>query len=71
MYALNKRYLPVSISLLVIGGIHLIGRMRRYQWVAFNWTAVLALSLLTVILLVNLQRDKPGATTTVIARREK
>jgi hypothetical protein len=70
LYTQSRRYLPVSVCLLVVGGIHLFGRMRRSEWVTFNWTAVLALTVLIVILLVNLQRDKPTATTTVVARRE-
>ena len=32
LYSESKRYLPLSLCLMVIGGIHLFGRMRRADW---------------------------------------
>ena len=42
---MSKRYLPISLCLL-LGEIHLFGRMKKSEWVIFNWSAVLALLVL-------------------------
>lgn len=52
LYTESKRYLPVSICLLLIGGVHLFGRMRRSEWFFFNWSAVGILLVLLVALLI-------------------
>src|SRR5437899_7908695 len=51
LYTESKRYLSISICLLLIGGLHLFGSMRKSQWVAFNWGAVAGLLVLLMILL--------------------
>ena len=56
LYMESKRYLPVALVLLLIGGIHLFGRMRRSQWVKFDWGAAISLVVLVMILLVSLRR---------------
>ena len=37
LFEQSKRYLPISIGLLLIGGIHLFDKMRRRDWATFNW----------------------------------
>jgi hypothetical protein len=71
LYTESKRYLPVSLCLFLIGGVHLFGRMRRSEWVMFNWMAVVTLLLLVVILLLNLYYRKPNSDGTAVVRREK
>ncbi len=60
LHAESKRYLPISLCLVLIGGIHLLGKMQRSQWVLFNWGAVVCLLVLVVILLIDLRRSKSG-----------
>ena len=73
LYTESKRYLPVSVCLLIIGGIHLFGRMRRHQWVSFNWIAVASLFVLVAILLLDLGRhandDRSATGVTKQARQ--
>ena len=68
LYLESKRYLPVSLCLVLIGGIHLFGKMQRSQWALFNWGAVAGLLLLVVILLVDLLRRRSDATRTTHVR---
>jgi hypothetical protein len=58
LYSRSKRYLPVSACLLLIGGIHLFSRMRRSEWVTFNWCGVAGLIVLVVILTIDLLRSR-------------
>lgn len=58
LFTENRRYLPISLCLLLLGGIHLFGRMRRSEWALFNWSAVGCLVVLLAILLVHLRRSK-------------
>ena len=58
LYVASKRYLPISFGLLLIGGIHLFGTMRRAQWSSFNWVAVVGLIVLTVILVLGILKKQ-------------
>ena len=58
LYMESKRYLPVSLVLLLLGGIHLFGRMRRSEWVKFDWGAAVGLVALIVVLLISLRRRR-------------
>lgn len=58
LFTLSKRYLPISLCLLLLGGIHLFGRMRKSEWVMFNWSAVASLFVLVIILLIDLLRHR-------------
>ena len=60
LYRDSKRYLQASLWLALVGGIHLFGRMRRSQWVVFDWMAALTLFALLVILLVSLRGSRSG-----------
>lgn len=62
LYTESKRYLPVSLGLLLIGGIHLFGRMRRPAWVPFNQSAVAGLLVLVAILSANLLLRRSSTT---------
>jgi hypothetical protein len=55
LYVLSKRYLPISFGLVLIGGIHLFGKMRRLEWVPFNWAGVVGLALAVVILMISVR----------------
>src|SRR5260370_381328 len=56
LYIESKRYLPISLCLLLVGGVHLFGRMRRSEWVLFNWAAVAGVMALLLIFLLSLWR---------------
>lgn len=58
LFALSKRYLPISLCLLLLGGIHLFGRMKRSEWVPFDWGAIASLVALVIILLADLLRRR-------------
>jgi hypothetical protein len=60
LLARGRRYLPISVCLLLIGGVHLLGRMRRSQWVMFNWCAVAGLIVMAVILMIDLRPSRPA-----------
>jgi hypothetical protein len=62
LYSESKRYLPVSLYLFLLGGIHLFGKMRRAEWVKFDWGAVAGIGLLLLILLLTLGRTKSTDT---------
>ena len=48
----SKRYLPISFCLVLLGGIHLFGRMRRSEWAKFDWAAAIGLIVMVVIVMV-------------------
>lgn len=50
LFTESKSYLPISLYLLLIGGIHLFGRMKRLQWAPFDWAAVAGLLAMVAIL---------------------
>jgi hypothetical protein len=56
LYAESKRYLPISLYLVLVGAIQLFGRMRRAEWAVFDWGAVAGLGVVLLVLVVNLQR---------------
>ena len=58
LYAQSKRYLPISLYLALVGGIHLFGKMRKSEWVLFNWGAVVGLVVLIAMLLIGLRHSK-------------
>ena len=58
LFAESKRYMPVSLCLVLLGGIHLFARMRRSQWAPFDWAAVVGLIVLVLILLATLTKRK-------------
>lgn len=58
LYTQSKRCLPISLCLLLVGGIHLFGRMKKSDWVMFNWSAVASLLVLVMILLIDLLRHR-------------
>ena len=60
LYKESKRYLPLSLCFLLVGGIHLFGRMRRSDCALFDWSAIASLLVLVAILLVNLLRRTPS-----------
>ena len=39
----SLKWLPLSIVLFCVAGVHLLGNMRKSDWVFFNWLAIVAL----------------------------
>ncbi len=46
LYEANKALAPVSLILVVVAGIHLFAKMRRADWVLFNWVGIAAFGLM-------------------------
>jgi hypothetical protein len=61
LYLHSRRFLPISFGLVLIGGIHLFGRMRRSEWVTFNWAGVVGVMVVVVILTINLRRTNQAS----------
>jgi hypothetical protein len=64
----SKRYLPISVCLLLLAGVHLFGRMRRSEWVKFDWGAAAGLVVVVGILLISLRRT-PSTARIAYARQ--
>lgn len=43
--SISKAFLPLSVLLVAGGGLELVGRMRREEWVPFNLASVILLTL--------------------------
>jgi len=54
----RKIYLPVSESLVIIGGIHWFDRMRRTDWRIFNWCGIVFLFVAASLIIVELCQHK-------------
>lgn len=42
-FAVTKWFTPIAIGLVGLGYIHLFEKMRREQWMPFNWAAVIVI----------------------------
>jgi TctA family transporter len=51
VYKTRKWFLPLSLGLVLIGGVHLFGRMRRFEWESYNWAAIAALVIAVLVVL--------------------
>ena len=50
VYQVSRSWAPLSFLLVASGGIELLGKMRRYEWVPFNWASVVLLLVAAVVL---------------------
>lgn len=57
---LSKLYIPLVVLLTLAGGIELLGKMQRNQWVPVNWATIGLLLIGVAILVIALVR--PTAT---------
>lgn len=48
---LNRVLAPIGLVLLTVGAIHVFGKMRREEWVFFNWAAVAGLAVAALLIL--------------------
>ena len=69
LYGESKRYLPISFCLVLLGGIHLFGKMRRAEWVKFDWGTAVGLAVLVAILLVSIRRRPSTIRGTQVQQR--
>ena len=60
VFTISGRHLPISLCLVLLGGIHLFGRMRRSEWALFDWGALVGLSVAMFVLTVDLLRRRPN-----------
>lgn len=59
-YRASKAFAPAVLVLLSVGGIHLFGKMRREDWANFNWAAIAALGIGSVVVLFLGTKDQGG-----------
>lgn len=52
LWNVSKGLLPLSVLLAASGGLELLGKMRRAEWVPFNWGSLIMLCVAGVISLV-------------------
>ncbi|MCK6633111.1 MAG: hypothetical protein L6Q31_12180 [Fimbriimonadaceae bacterium] len=45
----SKALLPLSFLLVASGGVELLGKMRRHDWVPFNWASLVLLTLAAAV----------------------
>jgi hypothetical protein len=51
-WEISRALLPLSVVLVASGGLEFFGKMRRQQWVPFNWASLLLLALAASICLI-------------------
>jgi hypothetical protein len=61
VWSVSKALLPLCVLLVASGGVELLGKMRREQWVPFNWASLVLLGLASVVCFVAASR-KPDAS---------
>lgn len=49
---LHRATAPLGLVLLATGAVHVLGKMRREEWVFFNWAAVAALAVAALLILL-------------------
>lgn len=59
LWNLSPKFAPVCFLLVATGAVHLFGKMRRQEWVPFNWTAFAVFTLAAGIILYYLSRKEP------------
>jgi hypothetical protein len=48
----SKAWMPLAVLLVASGGVELFGKMRRAEWVPFNWASLILLVVAGVFCLV-------------------
>lgn len=60
-WTVSKALLPLSVLLVASGGLELLGKMRREQWVPFNWASLVLLGIGAVACFIAAgRREEPG-----------
>lgn len=59
LFQASKTLAPVSLILAVVAGIHFFAKMRREDWVVFNWAGVIAFALAVILLALQLKTTPP------------
>lgn len=62
-WSLSKALLPLSVLLVASGGVELFGKMRRHDWVPFNWASLVLLGLAAVVCLVAAARFRENTAS--------
>jgi hypothetical protein len=63
IWELNVRFAPLCLLLLVSGGIHLFAKMRKNEWVPFNWGAVILFACAATLIVLFLRRPNQEIDT--------
>jgi hypothetical protein len=60
VWNVSKALLPLSVLLVASGGVELLGKMHRKDWVPFNWASLVLLALAAIVCFVAVMRNQPG-----------
>lgn len=63
VWNVSKALLPLSALLVASGGVELLGKMRRHDWVPFNWASLGLLVLAAVVCFVAAVRKQAPSDT--------
>ncbi|MEQ1934149.1 MAG: hypothetical protein ABL962_09760 [Fimbriimonadaceae bacterium] len=58
-FRISRVMVALDVVLLGLGGIHVVGRMRRADWIPFNWAAVATLVICGVLLGISSVKAEP------------
>jgi hypothetical protein len=58
----SPAFAPLCLLLCALGGIHLFGKMRREDWKTFNWAGVGALSIGSIPLMRDPEKERIQST---------
>jgi len=48
VWQFSKAWMPLSVLLVASGGVEFFGKMRRDEWVPFNWASMVLLTICAV-----------------------
>jgi hypothetical protein len=51
VWQFSKAWMPLSVLLVASGGVEFFGKMRRAEWVPFNWASMILLTVAGLLLL--------------------
>jgi hypothetical protein len=51
VWQFSRAWLPLSVLLVASGGVEFFGKMRRDEWVPFNWASIVLLTVAGLLLL--------------------
>ncbi len=57
VWNISRAFLPLSVLLVASGGVELLGKMRREEWVPFNWASLILLVCAGIVCLVAAMRQ--------------
>lgn len=60
VWNVSKAFLPLCVLLVASGGVELLGKMRRHEWLPFNWASFVLLTAAAVVCVFGAWRQYGG-----------